>query len=129
MKFKFYLILFFLISAILLFFIVPSEIKFNSIEIDEIRIVTYPSPPKYKIVTGRSDINQVVELLNNLKLTKMLFNNEKGWQVIIQLDKKEILVNEYYIKINNIWYKSSENVTKLISPIYTQLNYEENYWR
>ncbi|MCB2307392.1 hypothetical protein LGL08_09565 [Clostridium estertheticum] len=106
--------------------------KFNINDVDTLKIITLPSPPKEKTITKKEDIKKVINLIISIKKEPIKQKEDiKGWSIWIETDGKEkhsICFFGEKVEIDNLWYKINNNDIDKIKNLYRELDYkEENY--
>ena len=105
--------------------------KININDVDNLKIITLPSPPKEKTITRKEDIKKVINLINSIKKEHIKQNDKKGWSILIETDGKEKHSIGFYggkIEIDNSWYKINNNDIDKFENLYHKLDYkEDNY--
>ena len=106
--------------------------KININDVDNLIIITLPSPPKEKTITKKEDIKKVIDLIISIKKEHIIQKEDiKGWSIWIKTDGKEkhsICFFGGKVEIDNLWYKINNNDLDKIKNLYHKLDYkEENY--
>lgn len=100
----------------------------NINDVDNLKIITLPSPPKEKTITKKEDIKKVINLINSIKKEHIKQNDYNGWVILIKTDGKEkhsICFSGGRVEIDNLWYIINNNDIDKIKNLYNELNYKE----
>ncbi|MBU3101956.1 MULTISPECIES: hypothetical protein [Clostridium] len=100
----------------------------NINDVDNLKIITLPSPPKEKTITKKEDIKKVINLINSIKKEHIKQNDYNGWVILIKTDGKEkhsICFSGGRVEIDNLWYIINNNDIDKIKTLYNELNYKE----
>lgn len=100
----------------------------NINDVDNLKIITLPSPPKEKTITKKEDIKKIINLINSIKKEHIKQNDYNGWVILIKTDGKEkhsICFSGGRVEIDNLWYKINNNDIDKIKNLYNELNYKE----
>ncbi|MBU3201625.1 hypothetical protein LL037_12335 [Clostridium estertheticum] len=100
----------------------------NINDVDNLKIITLPSPPKEKTITKKEDIKKVINLINSIKKEHIKQNDYKGWSILIKTDGKEkhsLCFSGGRVEIDNLWYIINNNDIDKIKNLYNKLNYKE----
>ncbi len=103
--------------------------KFNINDVDNLKIITLPSPPKEKTITKKEDIKKVIDLINSIKKEHIKQNDKNGWSILIKIEGKEkhsICFSGGKVEIDNLWYKINNNDIDKIEKLYHELDYKED---
>ena len=64
--------------------------KININDVENLKIITLPSPPKEKTITKKEDIKEVINLITSIKKEHIKPKEDiKGWSIWIKIDGKE----------------------------------------
>lgn len=112
-----------------------SKTQLNSEKISSIRIQALPSPPKFKDIDKKEDIERIATFLNDLPKEEIKDDGRNGWQFFIEVNE---IGSTYYVSflgdrlyIDKKCYKIDDKVLNEFRELYNSLQYEEksyNQW-
>jgi stage III sporulation protein SpoIIIAA len=97
-------------------------------DVEEIKLITLPSPPKYKTVIKKVDIEKIINKLNSINYVSIEQENVKGWvfRIIIKGSKGyDISFLGNNINCNGVRYSIGSSTLIDLKELYNLLNYEE----
>ena len=129
----------FIVAITLIFVIIltlcGSKTQLNSEKISSIRIQALPSPPKFKDIDKKEDIERIATFLNDLPKEEVKDDGRNGWQFFIEVNE---IGSTYYVSflgdrlyIDKKCYKIDDKVLNEFRELYNSLQYEEksyNQW-
>ncbi|MDB2115809.1 hypothetical protein [Clostridium paraputrificum] len=129
----------FIVAITLIFVIIltlcGSKTQLNSEKISSIRIQALPSPPKFKDIDKKEDIERIASFLNDLPKEEIKDDGRNGWQFFIEVNE---IGSTYYVSflgdrlyIDKKCYKIDDKVLNEFRELYNSLQYEEksyNQW-
>ena len=129
----------FIVAITLIFVIIltlcGSKTQLNSEKISSIRIQALPSPPKFKDIDKKEDIERIATFLNDLPKEEIKDDGRNGWQFFIEVNE---IGSTYYVSflgdrlyIDKKCYKIDDKVLNEFRELYNSLQYEEksyNQW-
>ena len=129
----------FIVAITLIFVIIltlcGSKTQLNSEKISSIRIQALPSPPKFKDIDKKEDIERIATFLNDLPKEEIKDDWRNGWQFFIEVNE---IGSTYYVSflgdrlyIDKKCYKIDDKVLNEFRELYNSLQYEEksyNQW-
>ena len=129
----------FIVDITLIFVIIltlcGSKTQLNSEKISSIRIQALPSPPKFKDIDKKEDIERIATFLNDLPKEEIKDDGRNGWQFFIEVNE---IGSTYYVSflgdrlyIDKKCYKIDDKVLNEFRELYNSLQYEEksyNQW-
>ena len=129
----------FIVAITLIFVIIltlcGSKTQLNSEKISSIRIQALPSPPKFKDIDKKEDIERIATFLNDLPKEEIKDDGRNGWQFFIEVNE---IGSTYYVSflgdrlyIDKKCYKIDDKVLNEFKELYNSLQYEEksyNQW-
>ena len=81
----------FIVAITLIFVIIltlcGSKTQLNSEKISSIRIQALPSPPKFKDIDKKEDIERIATFLNDLPKEEIKDDGRNGWQFFIEVNE------------------------------------------
>ena len=81
----------FIVAIVFIFIIIillcGSKTQLNSEKISNIRIQALPSPPKFKDIDKKEDIEKIVTFLNDLPKEEVKDDGRNGWQFFIEVNE------------------------------------------
>ena len=103
--------------------------KININDVDNLKIITLPSPPKEKTITKKDDVKKVINLIisikkENIKQKEHIYD----WYIWIETDGKEkhsIGFCGGKVEIDNSWYKINNTDIDRVENLYKELDYKE----
>ncbi len=92
-------------------------------------LVTLPSPPKYKTITERDDIEACLDYLHSLKKSPA-FDFGKGWWFMIRINSNTtISFSGEYVSFDGRTYKIKDpEYEDTLRALYDNMKYEEKAW-
>lgn len=112
-----------------------SKTQLNSEKISSIRIQALPSPPKFKDIDKKEDIERIATFINDLPKEEIKDDGRNGWQFFIEVNE---IGSTYYVSflgdrlyIDKKCYKIDDKVLNEFRELYDSLQYEEksyNQW-
>ena len=129
----------FIVAITLIFVIIltlcGSKTQLNSEKISSIRIQALPSPPKFKDIDKKEDIERIATFLNDLPKEEIKDDGRNGWQFFIEVNE---IGSTYYVSflgdrlyIDKKCYKIDDKVLNEFRELYNSLQHEEksyNQW-
>ena len=129
----------FIVAITLIFVIIltlcGSKTQLNSEKISSIRIQALPSPPKFKDIDKKEDIERIATFLNDLPKEEIKDDGRNWWQFFIEVNE---IGSTYYVSflgdrlyIDKKCYKIDDKVLNEFRELYNSLQYEEksyNQW-
>ena len=129
----------FIVAITLIFVIIltlcGSKTQLHSEKISSIRIQALPSPPKFKDIDKKEDIERIATFLNDLPKEEIKDDGRNGWQFFIEVNE---IGSTYYVSflgdrlyIDKKCYKIDDKVLNEFRELYNSLQYEEksyNQW-
>ena len=129
----------FIVAITIIFVIIltlcGSKTQLNSEKISSIRIQALPSPPKFKDIDKKEDIERIATFLNDLPKEEIKDDGRNGWQFFIEVNE---IGSTYYVSflgdrlyIDKKCYKIDDKVLNEFRELYNSLQYEEksyNQW-
>lgn len=104
---------------------ISSSIKENK-SVTSLTFIKYPSPPKSKTTTEASTIKEIIKYIDGGKSIPIKNDGTKGWNILINLsDGTQISVLGNTLKVNDSFYKVSDEYTDGLLKIYNNMNVEE----
>lgn len=98
----------------------PPYFKPESITTMKIRSLSHPS--KAREITGATNIETILNLLNQSIEKPVHINNAKGWQMTLILNNRtEVEFNSGKVKIKGVWYKAYEGAFQSIQEAIADL--------
>ncbi len=104
------------------------DIKINKDEVQGLTIKSLSGEAKFKFVNKEKDIKNIIDSINNLYKSEIIDQGISEWDFLIQTSgniNHTIEVKGNLLNIDNRYYESEEDVSKIIRDIYSNLNYEE----
>lgn len=122
----------FIVAITLIFVIIltlcGSKTQLNSEKISSIRIQALPSPPKFKDIDKKEDIERIATFLNDLPKEEIKDDGRNGWQFFIEVNE---IGSTYYVSflgdrlyIDKKCYKIDDKVLNEFRELYNSLQYE-----
>lgn len=104
------------------------HMHYNTSKIEMVSMVTQPSPPNFKEITGQFDIQEIIAELNGLSLKRKIFSGEKGWQMLLKFNGNEVVIMNNSIKINRFWYTADKDLFQIFKAYYDKFDYVEQFY-
>lgn len=104
------------------------ELLINANEVKSLNIKSLSGEAKYKFVDKAEDIEILIDTINRLNKSEIIDQGISEWDFLIQTNgsiNHSIMIKEKSINIDDKWYSSDEDISKIIENIYSTLNYEE----
>lgn len=104
------------------------ELIINANEVKSLNMKSLAGEPKYKFVDKAEDIKKLIDTINTLNKSEIIDQGISEWDFLIQTNgsvNHSIMIKEKFINIDDKWYSSDEDISKIIENIYSTLNYEE----
>ena len=127
----------FLVAIVFIFIIIillcGSKTQLNSEKISNIRIQALPSPPKFKDIDKKEDIEKIVTFLNDLPREEVKDDGRNGWQFFIEVN--EIGSTNYVsfvgdrLYIDKNCYKIDDKALNEFRELYDSFQYEEKSYK
>lgn len=101
------------------------DLKYRDNEV--LDFVVMPSPPHYKRIDDKVDIESIIEKINSYDKSFRGVNFLVGWSAILKFEKAGsiYIVGDDLITKNNLLYKTDKKLIIELLEIYQKLNYQE----
>lgn len=106
--------------------------RFSSGGVQQIEMITLPSPPKEKTVTQKEDIIALLNYINKTAKHPKLYFGLSGWQMYIKFNQSNvehrITLSGNIMNVDGRWYTVDKNVLPTLEKRYKEFEYSEiNY--
>jgi hypothetical protein len=126
----FFFMLVIILSSSVLFYGVKSSAKVKLESIDQVTMVSLLTPPQEKLLTKRTDIDTLQNLLNSIQRKYQLrLNNPKSWVILIKSVNGDILISEGYMILHGDYYTISSQDEMKVIDFYNSLDLTQKTYK